>query len=261
MQTIVTPHAIPAITCPEIELKIASTREERQGAFELIYRSYLRAGLCTESFCGFRATSYQLLPTTDIFVAKLRDEVISTVSLVRDGHHGLPMEEIYPEEIAVRRQAGVRVAEVSCLADRRRDSYRYFGLFCELGRLLAQLAIKQNIDELLVAVHPRHASLYRRYMTFQRIGDERTYPTVQANPAVALSLNFSRAKAEWPVRWNKFFGPQLSDDVLRSCPVSIDDKHYFGSALDADGVEQQGFPPAAAWNGDCDQVDELAMCA
>jgi hypothetical protein len=227
----------------------------------LLYRSYRRAGLCAENSCGCRATKYQLLPTTDIFVAKLEGEVISTVSLVRDNEFGLPMEDVYRTEVAERRAAGFRLAEVSCLADRRRDAYRFFGLFCELSRLMAQLAIKQGIDELVIAVHPRHASLYRRYMAFRRFGERRDYPTVQNHPAVALVLNFSQAQAERPTGWKKFVGPQLPDSVLQSRPMPQADRDYFRSFVEADAGPVCGGLPSTVWEEQADQPEPLDKCA
>jgi hypothetical protein len=180
-----------------------------------------------------RFTQYQLLPTTDIIIARLRGEVISTLSLVRDGELGLPMEDIYPDEVAERRARGVRLAEVSCLADRRQDAARFFGLFCDMGRLMAQLGRKSGVDELLVAVHPRHASIYRRYMAFEFLGDRRDYPAVQGNPAVALSLNFDRAEREKPESWHEFFGQPMPEQVLRPCSISEADSRYFSALLAA----------------------------
>ena len=81
----------------------------RRAAFELVYRAYLRAGLCGENELGMRWTEYQLLPTSDIFIGVLNGEVISTLSLIRDGERGLPMEEIFGDEIA-RRRSTVRPA-------------------------------------------------------------------------------------------------------------------------------------------------------
>src|SRR5690606_25340452 len=121
---------------------------------------------------------------------------------------------LFPAEVAARRAAGVRVAEVSCLADRRQGTARFFGLFCELSRLMAQLARNTGVDELLVVVNPRHAPLYRRYMAFEQIGDEREYEAVQGFPAVALSLNFAKAKVEKPKSWREFFGEALPQGVL-----------------------------------------------
>jgi hypothetical protein len=260
-QAVFAPKSIGASVCSDIELKVASNRHERQQAFELIYDSYLRAGLCEKNEAGMRATEYQLLPTTDVFTATLRGEVISTVSLVRDGELGLPMESVFPDVVAERRAAGMRVAEVSCLADRRCETGRFFELFCELSRLMAQLAIKQGVDEFLVVVHPRHAAIYRRFMAFRRVGERRDYKTVCGNPAVALVLNFADAKINSPEPWQRFFGEQLPDDALQSAPLSEADCRYFRSVLTTDTQ----CVPFAATGGQADAGPALAgqelMCA
>jgi hypothetical protein len=213
--------------CAEIDIKVAATRAERRDAFELVYSAYRRAGLCAENPFGLRFTPYQVLPSTDIFIAKFQGEVISTLSLVRDGELGLPLEDIYGEEVASRRAAGVKLAEVSCLADRRESPRRFFDLFCDMSRLMAQVARTQGVDELLVAVHPRHAAIYGRYMAFEPMGDRRDYPTVCGSPAVALSLNFDRAAIYQPKCWQRFFAEQLPDEAVVSCPISASDRDYF----------------------------------
>ncbi len=234
-------------TAPKFCLKSRQHANERQAAFELVYRSYQRAGLCAESECGLRFTPYQLLETTDIIIAELRGDVIGTLSLVRDGVLGLPMEEIYSNEVAARRAAGVTVAEVSCLADRRQGMARFFGLFREMSRLMAQLGAKLGVEELLVAVHPRHAPLYRRYMAFELLGERRDYPTVNGNPAVAMCLNFDKAAVEQPRSWQEFFGQPLPDEVLQSSPISDSDRRYFSSLISADDDNSSSDWPVPDW--------------
>jgi hypothetical protein len=261
MQTIGTSCSVSAKTCSDIQLKVATTRKERRAAFELVYRSYRRAGLCAETDAGMRITPYQLLPTTDIINATLRGEVISTLSLVHDGELGIPMEEIYPEEVALRRDAGVEFAEVSCLADRRQGTARFFDLFVDQARLMAQLASKLGVTELLVVVHPRHAPIYRRYMAFEQIGDLREYPTVESNPAVALSLNFAKAKVERFQKWHEFFGQPLPDDALQSCPISSADRDYFWSILDQQNSRDECLPLDSWWDGGSQVEEECLLCA
>lgn len=261
MATIALPASIQAKVCEDIQLRVAANRGDRQAVFELIYRSYLRAGLCTKSDCGMRVTPYQLLTSTDIFLAELRGQAISTVSLVRDGELGLPMESLYPEEVAARRAAGVHVAEVSCLADRRQGTARFFGLFCELSRMMAQLARKTGVDELLVVVNPRHAPLYRRYMAFEQIGEVRDYDAVEGFPAVPLSLNFAKAKVEKPKSWREFFGEPLPDDALQSCPISADDREYFFSVLDPVDSEEAPQKSASYGNSEVQEADDRLLCA
>jgi hypothetical protein len=263
MQVYQLPAYVRAKICNDIQLRVAATRDERQATFELIYRSYLRAGLCTQADAGLRVTPYQLLPSTDIILAELRGQVISTVSLVRDGELGLPMEAVFPEEVAARRQAGVGLAEVSCLADRRQGTARFFGLFCELSRVMAQLARKTGVGELVVVVNPRHAPLYRRYMAFEQIGEERIYDAVQGFPAVPLSLNFANAKINKPKSWHEFFGEELRDEVLQVCPISEEDRNYFQELLDQDaGRESSGENGSPSYgNDETAESDDRLMCA
>jgi hypothetical protein len=213
--------------CAEISIKIAANREERRGAFRLAYQSYLRSGLCDPCDAELRVTPYQLLPTTDVIIAQLRGEVISTLSLVRDGELGLPLEEIYADDVRRLRSSGVRLAEVSCLADRRRDFARFFPLFCELARVMIQASVRNGIDQLLIAVHPRHARIYQRAMAFEQIADDRDYPAVNGNPAVLLKLDLARAQVEVPLTWSAIVGQDLPEPVVRPRPICEVDRLYF----------------------------------
>ena len=92
-----------------LQCRIAADRREREAAFRLLHDSYAHSGLIQPNPYGMRVTPYHLLHTTEVFVAALRDEVICTFSLVGDGELGVPMEAIYPELIAERRAAGIRI--------------------------------------------------------------------------------------------------------------------------------------------------------
>ncbi|MCA9236848.1 MAG: hypothetical protein KDA44_15335 [Planctomycetales bacterium] len=211
-------------------IKIATNRGERAGAFELAYRSYSQAGLCGLSRTAMRISSHQLLPCTDVFVALQRGEVISTLSLVRDGGLGLPLEAIYPDEVRSRRNAGLRLGEVTCLADRHEDKNRFLKLFPALTRVMMQTAEREGIDQLLIAVHPRHARFYRQAMGFQQIAGHRRYQAVNGNPALALSLDLKSVRTQQPRIWQRFVGAPLPAEVLQSCPVTESDRRYFAEA-------------------------------
>ncbi|MCA9238322.1 MAG: hypothetical protein KDA44_22775 [Planctomycetales bacterium] len=244
--------ALPGVVsreCSDILIKIATTRHERAGAFGLAYQSYLQAGLCGPSAAAMRITPHQLHPCTDVFVALLRGEVISTLSLVRDGELGLPLEAVYPDEVRARRAAGIRLGEVSCLADRRREPARFFGLFSDLARLMTQTAERDGIDQLLIAVHPRHARMYRRAMGFEQVGEYREYEAVNGNPAVALCLDLKFVREQRPEIWGRFVGEPLPAAVLRPCPMPVADVGYFSNLV--------GAPTQARFRGD---APALASC-
>ena len=179
-----------------------------------------------------RVTPYHLLPTTEIFIAEYQGEVIFTMSLVTDGALGVPMEHVYGEEIGGLRRRGLLVGEVSCLADRRADLARFFPLFLRTSRVLVQYAHCEAIDALVVAVHPRHARFYRRYFDFRVIGEQKDYPTVRNNPAVALWMEFARLDREMPASYRALLADPFDDEQLRPCPISAADCDYFRPMVD-----------------------------
>jgi len=219
-------------TTLDIDYRIAATRQEREAAFHLVYKSYLRARLGGMNRYEMRVTPYHLLPTTEVFIAQYQDDVIFTISLVGDGELGLPMELVYGEEAALRRRLGLRMAEVSCLADRRTQFRGFFPVFIRLCRVMVQTARMRGYDELVVAVHPKHARFYRRFMAFEVFGQQQAYPTVRNHPAVAMSLNFARIDRELPSSYDTFFGESLPEEMLRPCPIGAADCDYFRAMID-----------------------------
>ena len=216
----------------DIECRIATCREEREAAFRLVYRSYLEAGLGQPNRYQMRVTPYHLLPSTEVFVAVLRDETVFTVSLISDGQLGLPMENVYGQEVRHRREQGLRVGEVSCLADRRSKYRQCFPVFVRLCRLTAQYAWHQGLDQLLVAVHPRHARFYQRFMDFEPIGPERSYPSVQNRPAIALSLDLVRLHREGGKGYETLFMPPIPEEQLAPARFTPSESEYLRPMID-----------------------------
>jgi hypothetical protein len=214
-----------------IEYKIASTRWEREAAFRLLYRAYHRAGLIESHPDGIRVTPYHLLPATSVMVARYANQIISTLTLIEDGELGLPMEQVFGSRVRERRQLGLALAEVSCLADRRQNIQRSFPVFVRLCRLMIQCARRRGIDQLLIAVHPRHVRLYTKYLAFQKIGDERPYPLVRNHPAVALMLDLNRLDIEQPINYQRFFAVELDARQLELQPMSDAERRYFARLL------------------------------
>ena len=167
-----------------------------------------------------------------MLVAVLRDETVFTVSLIGDGQLGLPMENVYGEEVRSLRKQGVRIGEVSCLADRRSKYRKCFPVFVRLCRLTAQFAWHQGLDRLLVAVHPRHARFYRRFMDFEPIGPERSYPSVQNRPAVALSLDLVRLHENRGKGYDTLFGPTIPAEQLAPARFDPSEADYLRPMID-----------------------------
>lgn len=213
------------VTEPALEYKVADSPSEREAAFRLVYDAYLRSGLADPNRFGLRVTPYHLVPTTTVFVAKSRGDVVCTVTLVEDGKLGLPLEAVYGREVAQLRRTGTRLAEVCSLADRRSDSARALPTFVELTRLVAHFGLYHGtVRHLLVAVHPRHARFYQRFMAFEPFGPLRDYPCVRNRPAVALALDLLRPEHRRHPNYRRFFGEPIDPKRLARSAMTFHER-------------------------------------
>jgi hypothetical protein len=223
---------VPSATF-DLQYQIATTRQQREAAFHLVYNSYLQAGLGEMNDYEMRVTPYHLTDCSEIFVATRRGKVIFTMTLIMDGEElGMPMESVYGDEVNRLRQRGVRLGEVSCLADCQRHVKEFFPIFLNTSRLMVQYARYRGLDALVAAVHPKHARFYHRFMDFQFFGLKKTYPTVRNHPAVALWLEFARIDREIPAQHKFFFGEKIPYSELRPHPIREDDREYFRPMID-----------------------------
>lgn len=204
----------------EIEFRIAAGREELFGAFALVYEAYVGKGLARPNPFRMRVTPCQLRPTTEVFVAARRNDVLATMSLVRDSGAGLPMECLYPDEIASQRNRGSAMAEVSCLATRPGQRESSLSLIIRLMGFMAQTARYRGVDQLIIVVHPRHADFYHRFVAFEPLGPIKTCPSVRNHPGIAMSLDLVHMAQNAPRAYRRFFGSRFPEETMHRRPLS-----------------------------------------
>ena len=159
-------------------------------AFRLVHDQYVRRGYTDPHPSGRRITDHHRLPSTRVFVAQEDREVIGTVTLIEDSAAGLPMDEIYREELAQLRAAALRIAEVSALAADSRRRPVGVGVLLGLMRVLVIYAAEfARLDHLCIAVNPRHVPFYTNVLQFRQFGPRKAFPKVNGAPAVGLRLD------------------------------------------------------------------------
>lgn len=209
------------VVAPQISL--ARTQDDLKQAFGLLYRSYVSAGLASSNSVEMRVTPYHALPTTEVFVAKVRGEVISTLTMTDDNAWGLPMESMYGQEIAKLRSSK-RIAEMGCFADRRESPARFMRVFSALSRFIVQTAHTRGIAALVLAAHPRHAKFYERILGFQQLGGLTSCPYAQGNPAVALVMDFDSLRGT--AIHERLFGEPIEPEQLEPTAWTIETTNY-----------------------------------
>lgn len=183
---------------PRLILKIAETQAELEACFGLLHDAYVSAGFMRPDPSGLRVTPYHALPTTTTLCAKFDGRVVGTVSLIRDGVFGFPMQSAF-DLSAVRRRQG-RIAEVSALAVhpdfRRTGGWILFPLI----KFMYEYAERYfDTRHLVIAVNPDKIELYESLMFFERLpaAEVDEYDFANGAPAVGAVLDLAQAKLQF----------------------------------------------------------------
>ena len=198
-----------------IEVKIASTESEWEQAFQLAASSYQARGYESPGAGHLRFTPYHALPDSLTLVAKHHEQVVATLSIVQDSTLlGLPMEDVYAEEIENLRQEGRRLFEVTTLADAGLSTREFIQTFIGLIQLATQYHTSHGGDAGVIAVNPRHRQFYTRVLGFVRLGPLRSYAAVQDHPAEAFWITEDLMRENTPTMYETIFGQRLPREAL-----------------------------------------------
>jgi hypothetical protein len=211
----------------QVRYRLATSKEELEQAFQLVWRAYVRVGLEKYGRQGVRVTKYHLLPDTKVFVAVSstsgqRDKIIGTVSIVPDGVLGLPAEEVAREELVRLRREGKRAAE--CVALACDDEGTQQRVILKLFRLAFEYCRRHHYSTILASLTERHIGFYRRFVGFQPLGELKPYTMGNGTPVQAHLIHVSEASAvimgraaamerdpEWYSFWQNEAGAVLSE--------------------------------------------------
>jgi len=188
-----------------IEYKAASSREELEGAYSLVYREYLRRGYVKESGTGLKFSIYNALPDTTTFVAVVDNKVISTATLIPDSPLGLPMDEIYHRELESFRRNKKKLCEISMLASDTElfvngislmlNSKKMFLIFY-LFKTVFDYAIRVlKLDYICITINPKHALTYD-FLLFKDLGGLKRYNNANGAPAIGKYLDLNSVENE-----------------------------------------------------------------
>jgi hypothetical protein len=169
---------------------VAQTLDEVLSAWRLVYSAYLRSGLIDPNPFELHTTPRAVGPHTAVIIARLGDVVVGTLSAMLDNPGGLPLDAVYPGELAALRREGRRLMELGLFADRREQLSRSLGTLLEMMRLATYFGIHNDRTDAVIGVHPRHAGFYQDYLAFDRMGRPSTHPAVRNNAVVLLRLSW-----------------------------------------------------------------------
>jgi GNAT superfamily N-acetyltransferase len=227
-----------------LDFGLATDRRALDQAFHLQHDQYVAQGYMDPHPSGWRLSVHNAQPSTRVFVARDNDCVVGAVALIVDSPLGLPMAEIYEDEL--RSFRGPALAEVSGLAVHPDYQKAGLALLLRLIRKVLLYSINMaDLSNLCIAVNPHHTNFYQKAFYFRPIGDLKYYGKVNGAPAVALQLDldllrtYIRALRDGnPVEsdvYNFLFSPEavepamarLEADLAQAFPQPEDINYFF----------------------------------
>lgn len=245
--------------CVQLDkVSIVEDRKTMEEAQSLLYQEYYKRDLCTENSEKRYFSSYHYGSSSTTLVSRKNDKVIGTISVYQDSDMRLPSDILYPEELAMFRDMGKRIVEVSALAlDHTKFGNTYslksfkkmnslFSLFCGMINYIYQFI---DATDIVIMVNPKHVSLYT-FLGFQAYSQSKFYSKVgkipvpmildieqfistadKSAPAYNVIANFRKFPDCVPFR---FTSTELAEKLFLSLGwKSISDREFVG-LLDVD---------------------------
>ncbi|MEF7613121.1 GNAT family N-acetyltransferase [Aquincola sp. MAHUQ-54] len=177
-----------------LQLKIADTRDELEACFRLLHDAYVSSGFMKPHPSGMRVTQYHALPTTTTLCAKIDGVVVGTISMIREGVFGFPLQAAF-DLSEVRAKEG-QIAEISALAVH--PDYRKTGgaILFPLMKFMYEYCTQYfDTRHLVIAVNPDKIELYESLLFFKRLRGNVVdqYDFANGAPAVGATLDLAHA--------------------------------------------------------------------
>ncbi|HMO46546.1 MAG TPA: GNAT family N-acetyltransferase [Rubrivivax sp.] len=190
---------------PRLQLGIASTEAELEACFGLLHDAYVGSGFMTPDPSGLRVTPYHALPTTTTLCARFDGEVVGTLSIIREGVLGFPMQSVF--DLSEVRTLPGRIAEISALAVR--PDFRSTGgkILFPLMKFMYEYCTRYfDTRHLVIAVNPKHIEMYEALLLFRRLAVHEIdrYDFVNGAPAIGATLDLQAA----PAAFEASYGPR-----------------------------------------------------
>lgn len=206
-----------AVEQKKFKLRLATNEERFGSASMLIQRMY--------SWRGYAATApIGQAPNRITLLSFENEHIIGTLTLGLDSSTGLAVDELYKDRVDELRNAGRKVCEITKLAvDQSVRSKRVLAALFHLSYILGRKV--HGGTDFLIEVNPRHVLFYQRMLGFERFGEEKICPRVNA-PAVLLRLKLEFAEQQIAAFGGKMEGAGGEKSLYP----------FFFSAKDEDGI-------------------------
>ncbi len=176
---------------------VAATKEEKEEAVKLLMRRYEEAGYLSKEKLDSREkilVSLESESSRTFIVKDKEDKIVGTISVIFDTDKGLPMDEIFKDELdELRNHEGIKIAEIGRLATDDKYTKKDINMFLNLFAATLNYLISEKVDYGCIAINPKQVAIYKTLL-FNQIGEEKKYGSLKDAPAVAMIVNVKEAE-------------------------------------------------------------------
>ena len=209
-------------------VRIAASRRDLVGAFELVYSAYLAKGYVRPHPERMVYQPVFGLPSSRTMVAAVPgNSIAGTLSIVGDNRFGFQLETTYRDEVQLLRNEGRKLAEITCLTIESAGGFLTMEIFVALTRFTIHYALWRGYDDLLMAVHPRHYRFYWRILRATPLGPARAHEVVQRAPSLCCRIDLGNLKRNMtPELSRRYYSCVYPERQFLRPPISPADHQY-----------------------------------
>jgi hypothetical protein len=230
------------ISLEQIEYGVARTRDELEQAYTLVYNEYLKREYCQPNKSKMKLSIYNALPETTTFAAVASEKVLATATLIPNTKLGIPMSQIYSQELEIFSKQELKFCEISMLASdtnmfQRRvsmlvNSQKLFFIFFLFKLIFDYARDNLKMDIICITINPKHKLIYD-LLLFKEIGGLKIYPYANNAPALARYVDLRdieqrcKASASSGIYKMFFLNKTSPEKFKRRFLFTSDDLKYF----------------------------------
>ncbi len=225
----------------KIDYRVARTREELEQAYALVYKEYLKRGYVDEDPSQLRISFYNILPQTTTFVAASNNNITATATVIPDSPLGLPIDELYGQELALFRKHNKKFCEISMLANDTElfldgssmmlNAKKMFFIFFLFKHIFEYVRNYLHLDYMFITINPKHRLTYER-LHFTDVGPLKYYDKVNGAPALGKCLKIHSVEEKLqkdnknPIFKLFFKGTPDPNQFLHKVALTLEDIKY-----------------------------------
>lgn len=201
----------------EFEIDVADTLDLKLETYQLIYRLYREMGYASNDPTGMWYSLFNAQANTTTLVVKnvQTNKIIATLTIVFDGVLGLPLEDYYPNELAMLRNKKRKCAEIISLGfdESVRGSNEILIQLFKYAYVISNSIF--SVSDILIKIKPNHAFFYQRKLLFKALGAEVRCNKMNNGRAQLYHLDLEIAKTQ--IYQENKFNKNNNREIYQSC--------------------------------------------